>query len=119
MDDDVNAAEALADGVGDGGAAPAGAEVHRHEQISRVGVIAPGPGGREHPRPGLAQPRHHRLTDPLGATCDERAAAIEFERVAHKQISRDVILSRSSPEDTCQGDRVRHDGPWDVGGTNP
>jgi hypothetical protein len=84
------------DGVRDGRAAVGGAQVRRHEPIFRGRVIMPGAGGREHRRPGLAQPRRHRVTDPLGAASHKRAAAIQFEMVAHDRISSDVIWSRSS-----------------------
>ena len=44
------------------------------------------------------QPCDHRFADTLGAARDERAAAIQFETVAHERISSDAILLPSSPK---------------------
>ncbi len=86
MHQDVDAAEAITDRVRDDRAAFGGGHIRRDEQLGVEGI-----GGHA----GLAQSRHHRGADPLGAAGDERPASLQLEVLAHERISSEVILSSS------------------------
>src|SRR5438067_54878 len=110
MDDDVDAAEAITNRVDHDRAAFGGGDVRRDEQI----VGEPGgcsSSGGEDPRTGLAQPRDHRLADPLGTARDERPAAIQLEPVAHDEnppssSSRDAVRGIVVTRPSCHTSTV-------------
>src|SRR5438270_14084277 len=96
MDNNVNAAEAIVNRVGHDGAAFGRGNIRCDKQIGFAQFSRCRSSGGEDLRTSLAQSRDHRFADPLCSTRDERAAAIQFEIVAHERISSDAILSPSS-----------------------
>src|SRR3954471_15745008 len=96
MDNDIDPAETIAHRIGHERAPFGGGHICRDKQIGSMRCVRRISSSRENPRTHFPKPRDHRFSNPLRAARDERAAAIQFEIVAHERISSDAILSPSS-----------------------
>ena len=102
MDDDVDATEALQNGVRDSHAPFGGGDFRRYEQI-RPGTVAWWlAGSGEDFGATLAQPHCHRLADPFRAARYQSAFVVKLVRIApefkgsHQCISNDAIRPDST-----------------------
>jgi hypothetical protein len=91
MDNDIDATEAITNRVGHDRAAFGGRKIRRDEQIGVSKFRGCFSSGGKHLHTSLPQPRDDRFANPLRATRDKRPAVIQFEIVAHEQISTDAI----------------------------
>src|SRR5258705_7048907 len=82
MDDDVNPAEFLANGVGDGYATFSGADIRRRKQSGIADIYGLSTGGGEDLRSSFVQPRHHRLANPLGTARYQNTLALKFAGIS-------------------------------------
>src|SRR4029453_13410017 len=87
MDDDVDAAETIMNGLHHHRASLGGSDVGGNEKIRGNGVAGCRAGGDEDLGTGLRQPRRYRLADPPGATGDQGPPAVKFEVVVHHRVS--------------------------------
>ncbi len=85
MNEDVDAAEPVADRVGHGRAARKRRDIRRDEKLGIGQIRGPGARRSEHRRAGLAQPADDGRADALGAARDQDALAEKF--TGHRRIS--------------------------------
>src|SRR5260221_14507642 len=98
MDNDVDAAETVANCVGDNRAASSTSQI-RCDEVIRVGWVSGHcSSSRENPYTLLTKPPDYCQPDPLGPARNQRAAPLQVEADAHGRISNETILSSSSPK---------------------
>src|SRR4051812_249061 len=95
MDNDVNAAEPLQNGICNGRAGFGSGDIPGYEQIGNI--AGPPTGSCEHCAAALPQPRRHSLADPFRAARYENALALKLVVMrSHQWISNDAILPDST-----------------------